>query len=212
MTESDSVEQENLETNEAEGDTPEVKPQKQSEGEREVGEDVDEEEVKDLSPEEMMAEVRKEAAAHYDRYLRSVAELDNFRKRTTRMRSDVREETLRDMLLQMAPVLDNMRRALDQDTEDFEGLKQGIELIYSQFNAALEGYGLKAVKAVGASFDPNLHEAMLEVEDAENEPGTVVQEMEKGYELNGKIVRPARVIVSKAPSKGESPETGELNG
>lgn len=212
MTESDSVEQENLETNEAEGDTPEVKSVEPSEGEGGMGENVDEEEVKDLSPEEMMAEVKQEAAAHYDRYLRSVAELDNFRKRTTRMRSDVREETLRDMLLQMAPVLDNMRRALDQDTEDSEGLKQGIELIYSQFNAALEGYGLKAVKAVGASFDPNLHEAMLEVEDAENEPGTVVQEMEKGYELNGKIVRPARVIVSKAPSKGESPETGELNG
>ena len=71
---------------------------------------------------------------------------------------------------------------------------------------------MKAVEAIGAPFDPNLHEAMLEVEDNENEPGTVVQEMEKGYELNGKVVRPARVIVSKAPSKGVSPETGELNG
>ena len=71
---------------------------------------------------------------------------------------------------------------------------------------------MKAVEAIGAPFDPNLHEAMLEVEDAENEPGTVVQEMEKGYELNGKVVRPARVIVSKAPSEGELPETGELNG
>ena len=131
--------------------------------------------------------------------MRSVAELDNFRKRTARMRSDVREDTLRDMLMQMAPVVDNMRRALDQDTEDVEGLKQGIRLIYAQFNAALEGYGLKAVEAVGAPFDPNMHEAMLEVEDAEHEPGTVVEEMEKGYELNGKVVRPARVVVSKAP-------------
>ena len=212
MSESDSVDQESLETNEVEGDIPEVKSEEPSEGQGDLEEDVHGEEAKDLSPEEMMAEVKQEAAAHYDRYLRSVAELDNFRKRTARMRSDVRDETLRDMLLQMAPVLDNMRRALDQDTEDAEGLKQGIELIYSQFNAALEGYGLRAVKAIGASFDPNLHEAMLEVEDAENEPGTVVQEMEKGYELNGKVVRPARVIVSKAPSKGESPETGEQNG
>ena len=212
MSESDSVDQESLETNEVEGDIPEVKSEEPSEGQGDLEEDVHGEEAKDLSPEEMMAEVKQEAAAHYDRYLRSVAELDNFRKRTARMRSDVRDETLRDMLLQMAPVLDNMRRALDQDTEDAEGLKQGIELIYSQFNAALEGYGLRAVKAIGASFDPNLHEAMLEVEDAENEPGTVVQEMEKGYELNGKVVRPARVIVSKVPSKGESPETGEQNG
>lgn len=212
MSESDSVDQESLETNEVEGDIPEVKSEEPSEGQGDLEEDVHGEEAKDLSPEEMIAEVKQEAAAHYDRYLRSVAELDNFRKRTARMRSDVRDETLRDMLLQMAPVLDNMRRALDQDTEDAEGLKQGIELIYSQFNAALEGYGLRAVKAIGASFDPNLHEAMLEVEDAENEPGTVVQEMEKGYELNGKVVRPARVIVSKVPSKGESPETGEQNG
>ena len=212
MSESDSVDQESPEINEAEGDTPEVKYEESSAEDGDREEDVDGEEVKDLSPEEMLAEVKQEAAAHYDRYLRSAAELDNFRKRTARMRSDVREETLRDMLLQIAPVLDNMRRALDQDTEDAEGLKQGIELIYSQFNAALEGYGLKAVEAIGTPFDPNLHEAMLEVEDDENEPGTVVQEMEKGYELNGKVVRPARVIVSKAPSTGESPETGELNG
>ena len=212
MSEGESLDQEGLETNETEGDTPEVTSEDPSEGESGLGKDADEEEGKELNPEEMIAAAKQEAAEHYDRYLRSVAELDNFRKRTARMRSDVREETLRDMLLQMAPVLDNMRRALDQDTEDAEGLKQGIELIYSQFNAALEGYGLKAVEAMGAPFDPNLHEAMLEVEDAENEPGTVVQEMEKGYELNGKVVRPARVVVSKAPSTGESPETGELNG
>ena len=212
MSEGESVDQESLEINEAEENTPQVTSEEPSGGDGNLGEDADEEEGKELNPEEMIAAAKQEAAGHYDRYLRSVAELDNFRKRTARMRSDVREETLRDMLLQMAPVLDNMRRALDQDTEDAEGLKQGIELIYSQFNAALEGYGLKAVEAIGALFDPNLHEAMLEVEDAENEPGTVVQEMEKGYELNGKVVRPARVIVSKAPSEGQLPETDELNG
>ena len=212
MSEGESVDQESLEINEAEENTPQVTSEEPSGGDGNLGEDADRDEVEDLSPEEMIAAAKQESAAHYDRYLRSVAELDNFRKRTARMRSDVREETLRDMLLQMAPVLDNMRRALDQDTEDAEGLKQGIELIYSQFNAALEGYGLKAVESIGAPFDPNLHEAMLEVEDAENEPGTVVQEMEKGYELNGKVVRPARVIVSKAPSEGQLPETDELNG
>ena len=121
MSEGESVDQESLETNEAEEDTPEVTSEEPSEGEGGLGEDADEEEVKDLNPEEMIAAAKQEAAAHYDRYLRSVAELDNFRKRTARMRSDVREETLRDMLLQMAPVLDNMRRALDQDTEDAEG-------------------------------------------------------------------------------------------
>jgi molecular chaperone GrpE len=155
------------------------------------------------SLEEVLAKVREEAAAHYDRYLRTAAELDNFRKRTARMRSEVREDTLRDMLLQIAPGLDNMRRALDQDTDDIQALKQGIELIYSQLNGALEGYGLKLIDAVDQTFDPNIHEAMVEVEDAERAPGTVIEEMEKGYTLNGKVVRPARVIVSKAPSEGE---------
>ncbi|MGB1893762.1 MAG: nucleotide exchange factor GrpE [Candidatus Latescibacterota bacterium] len=204
MSEGESVHQESTETGQSEGDTPEVAPEESIEEEGERVEEKGEEEVEgELSIDEQLAAAKQEAAAHYDRYMRSVAELDNFRKRTARMRSDVREDTLRDMLLQMAPVVDNMRRALDQDTEDVEGLKQGIELIYSQFNAALEGYGLKAVEAMGAPFDPNMHEAMLEVEDAEHEPGTVVQEMEKGYELNGKVVRPARVVVSKAPSEGE---------
>jgi molecular chaperone GrpE len=200
MSEGESVHQDNTETGQSEGDTPEESIEEEGERVEEEGEEEAEEE---LSIDEQLAAAKQEAAAHYDRYMRSVAELDNFRKRTARMRSDVREDTLRDMLLQMAPVVDNMRRALDQDTEDVEGLKQGIELIYSQFNAALEGYGLKAVEAMGAPFDPNMHEAMLEVEDAEHEPGTVVQEMEKGYELNGKVVRPARVVVSKAPSEGE---------
>ncbi|MEC7227747.1 MAG: nucleotide exchange factor GrpE [Candidatus Latescibacterota bacterium] len=204
MSEGESVNQESTEIGQTEGDTPEVAPEEsiEKEGER-VEEEGEEEAEEELSIDEQLATAKQEAAAHYDRYMRSVAELDNFRKRTARMRSEVREDTLRDMLLQMAPVVDNMRRALDQDTEDVEGLKQGIELIYSQFNAALEGYGLKAVEAMGEPFDPNMHEAMLEVEDAEHEPGTVVQEMEKGYELNGKVVRPARVVVSKAPSEGE---------
>ncbi len=168
------------------------------------GEEADAAEVsEELSPDQQLVAAREEAAAHYDRYLRSVAELDNFRKRTARMRADVREETLRDVLLQVAPVLDNMRRALDQETQDVDALKQGIELTYAQLNGALDGYGLKPIEAVDQRFDPNVHEAMLEVEDAEREPGTVIQEMEKGYTLNGKVVRPARVIVSKAPSEGE---------
>lgn len=155
------------------------------------------------SAEEALATAREEAAAHYDRYLRTAAELENFRKRTARMRMEVREDTLRDVLLQVAPALDNMRRALDQETEDSQVIKQGIELIHSQLNGALEGYGLKLIDAVDQAFDPNVHEAMVEVEDAERTPGTVIEEMEKGYTLNGKVVRPARVIVSKAPSEGE---------
>ena len=150
------------------------------------------------SPEDELEAARAEAAANYDRYLRSIAELDNYRKRTVRMRTEAREDTLRDLLLQVAPVLDNLHRALNQQTQDADSLKQGVELIYGQFNEVLKGYGLAEIEAVGQSFDPNLHEALAEVPSAEHEPGTVMEEMEKGYKLNDKVVRPSRVVVSKA--------------
>lgn len=150
------------------------------------------------SPEDELEAARAEAAANYDRYLRSIAELDNYRKRTVRMRTEAREDTLRDLLLQVAPVLDNLHRALNQQTQDADSLKQGVELICGQFNEVLKGYGLAEIEAVGQSFDPNLHEALAEVPSAEHEPGTVMEEMEKGYKLNDKVVRPSRVVVSKA--------------
>ena len=156
------------------------------------------EDDKSQAAEDELEVARAEAAANYDRYLRSVAELDNYRKRTVRMRAEAREDTLRDLLLQFAPVLDNLRRALGQQTQDADSLKQGVELICGQFKEALTGYGLAEIEAMGQPFDPNLHEALAEVASPEHEPGTVMEEMEKGYKLNDKVVRPARVVVSKA--------------
>ena len=144
---------------------------------------------------------RAEAAANYDRYVRAVAELDNYRKRTVRMRTEARDETLRDVLLQVAPVLDNLRRALRQETQEVDSLKQGIELICGQFNDVLKGYGLAEIESVGQPFDPEVHEALAEVPDEEHPPGTVIEEMEKGYKLNDKVVRYARVVVSKASAE-----------
>ena len=144
---------------------------------------------------------RAEAAANYDRYVRAVAELDNYRKRTVRMRAEMRDETLRDVLLQVAPILDNLRRALQQETQEAELLKQGVELICGQFNDVLKGYGLAEIESVGQPFDPEVHEALAEVPDDEHAPGTVIEEMEKGYKLNDKVVRYARVVVSKASAE-----------
>ncbi len=144
---------------------------------------------------------RAEAAANYDRYVRAVAELDNYRKRTVRMRAEARDETLRDVLLQVAPILDNLRRALRQETQEAELLKQGVELICGQFNDVLKGYGLAEIESVGQPFDPEVHEALAEVPDGERAPGTVIEEMEKGYKLNDKVVRYARVVVSRASAE-----------
>jgi molecular chaperone GrpE len=148
-------------------------------------------------PAKALEAARAQAAENYDRYLRAAAELDNYRKRTARMRSETREETLRDVLLQIAPIMDNMRRALAQEKATVEAFKQGVELIYAQFQEALRGYGLEEIQALGQPFDPLCHEALLEVERPDQPPGTVVEEMEKGYRLRDKVVRPARVVVSK---------------
>ena len=159
--------------------------------------------------ETQLEKTKAEAEENYDRYVRAVAELDNFRKRTVKMRAESREETIRDLLLQVAPLLDNMRRALSQSDSDVAAIVQGVELIFSQFQEILKGYGLEEIEAVGTPFDPNIHEAMLEVESANHPPGTVIEEMDKGYVLRDRVVRPARVVVSKSPAGGEGGESTE---
>jgi molecular chaperone GrpE len=100
------------------------------------------------------------------------------------------------MLLQIAPLLDNLRRALDQETDDAAAVRTGVEIIVTQFREILSGYGLQEIEAMGKPFDPNEHEAMMQVPTAEHPPGTVIQEMEKGFRLRDRVVRPSRVIVS----------------
>ena len=166
-------------------------------------------ETEEEAPSEPTELERALAAAEesQDRYLRTAAELDNYRKRTVRIRSETRDDTLRDLLLQVAPLLDNFRRALGQESQDPAALRQGIEIIFRQFNDILGGYGFEEIEAEGQAFDPNQHEAMMQVPSEEHPPGTVMQEMEKGYRLNGRVVRPSRVVVSTAPVE-EAPASG----
>ena len=165
--------------------------------------DATEDEAEDESVDELTT-AKREAAQLQDRYLRAVAELDNFRKRTVKARAETRDDTLRDILLQIAPLLDNLRRALAQETEDAAAVRQGVEIIVTQFKEILAGYGLQEIEAMGKPFDPNEHEAMMQVPSAEHEPGMVIQETEKGFRLRDKVVRPSRVIVSSQLDESES--------
>lgn len=175
--------------------------------------DGKEESVDEDEPEDELERAKADAAENHDLYLRAAAELQNFRKRTVKMRADAREETLRDVLAQIAPLLDNMRRALGQEASDGQALKQGVELIITQFQDVLKGYGLEEIEAVGQPFDPNVHEAMLEVESAVHPAGIVLEEMEKGYTLRERVMRPARVVVSKgSPGDGAAPDDGDSAG
>ncbi|MBT4100799.1 MAG: nucleotide exchange factor GrpE [Gemmatimonadetes bacterium] len=170
-----------------------------SEAEQSATVDEDEDE-----PVDELTTAKREAAQIQDRYLRAVAELDNFRKRTVKARAETRDDTLRDVLLQIAPLLDNLRRALAQETEDAAAVRQGVEIIVTQFKEILSGYGLQEIEAMGKPFDPNEHEAMMQVPSAEHEPGIVMQEMEKGFRLRDKVVRPSRVIVSSQLDESDS--------
>jgi molecular chaperone GrpE len=134
-----------------------------------------------------------------DQLLRKMAEFDNYRKRTEREYLDRVRNAGERLIVELLPVIDDMERSLDHAREgnDLKSLIAGSELIYKKFLAILEKEGLKPLTAVGEEFDPEKHDALLQTESDKHESGTVVDEHLKGYELNGKVIRHAQVIVAR---------------
>jgi len=162
--------------------------------------------VKQSSEEEMMCKLReaeKTAAENFDKYVRVAAELENYKKRAVREKADAinygNESLLRDIL----PVVDNVDRALEHAdiSEDFEAFKKGLKMLHEQLLCCLKKHGVEVIDTAGKDFDPNVHEAMLQVVTDESETGKVVNEFERGYLLNGRLLRPAKVCVCKRPEK-----------
>jgi molecular chaperone GrpE len=156
-----------------------------------------------------LAAAQAEAARNWDLYLRERAELENFRKRTQRDKEEFRIFTRKELLLEVLPVLDNLERALSHAGQNGEsqGLLEGVTMTVTQFRKVVEDFGARPMVTVGAPFDPNLHQAMAQTETAGQPPGTVVSEYQRGYLLHDRLLRPALVVVAKAPS-GE-PATSE---
>lgn len=150
---------------------------------------------------------RAEAAKNWDLYLRERAELENFRKRMQREKEESRLFARKELLLEVLPVLDNLERALEHAGQNSEGqgLVEGVTMIVSQFRKAVENLGARPISAVGALFDANIHQAMAQLETAEQPPGTVVSEFQRGYLLQDRLLRPALVVVAKAPA---APDAG----
>ena len=145
---------------------------------------------------------RAEASTNWDLYLRERADLENARKRHQRDKEDALRFANDRLLKEMIPVLDNLERAVDhagQGDDSNQGLLEGVNMTINQFRKALEDFGVKPIKAIGAEFDPNLHQAMGQVESADQAPNTVVTEFQKGYLLHDRLLRPSLVIVAKAP-------------
>ena len=148
-----------------------------------------------------LEEKEKEAASNYDKYLRAVAELDNYKKRAAREKADIikfgKEEIIRDIL----PFIDSLDRALEHDTGDVQAFKDGVVLIQEQLLSCLKKHGVERIETAGLNFDPNFHEALMQLESDQHEDNKIVSEMEKGYLLNGRLLRPSKVCVCKKTNK-----------
>jgi len=152
------------------------------------------------SVEQQLAEALAERDANYDRLLRSQAEFDNYRKRAQREMDEERKFSPLPIVRDLLPVLDNLRRATDaaRSANEPSNLVQGIDLVLQQIEQVLARYGVTPIPAVGQPFDPHLHEALTQMPSAEHPPLTVLQELERGYKLHDRVVRPGKVIVSQA--------------
>lgn len=154
--------------------------------------------------EEQLQAACAERDENLNRFLRSQAELENYRKRVQRERDDERRYAALSIARDLLPALDNLHRALDSARNSGESgnLVQGIELVAQQIERVLSSHGVKAIAAVGEVFDPHLHEAVQQIPSDDKPPMTVLQELERGYTLHERVVRPSKVIVSAGSAEG----------
>lgn len=130
-----------------------------------------------------------------DRLLRLQADFDNFRRRSAKEREEISAVVTQNFCKDMLPLLDNFERAMAAETKDVEAFQKGVEMIFTQFQEVLKKNGLEQIEAVGQKFNPNFHQAVMRVEDPEKEDDTVAQELQKGYMVKGRVIRPSMVQV-----------------
>jgi molecular chaperone GrpE len=150
-----------------------------------------------------LEEKEKEFKEHHDRLLRLAADFENYKKRAAREKEDWTKFANEDLIRAILPFIDNLERAVNhaQKVKDTGVLIEGVRLTIQQLLQALSKFGLSSFESVGKPFDPTKHEAMLVVETSQHEPNQVVEEFQKGYLLNDRLLRPATVSVSKPEEK-----------
>lgn len=169
-------------------------------------------EVKDL--EARVQELEKEAEANYDRFVRAKADLENYKKRTLREISDLRKFANENILKEMLSVVDNLQRAIEsgaQDDSDKEKLLEGVEITLKDVLRILERYGVKGFKSVGEDFDPAFHQAMMQEQTDKYPDNTVLSELQKGYTIHDRLLRPAMVVVGRNASDVKTEQKDETN-
>lgn len=150
-----------------------------------------------------IAALQQELADAKDRYLRLAADFENFRKRVLKDREEAHHFGHQNLVKDLLPSVDNLERAVDHARRGGEGsasgLLEGVELVLRELHAVLAKHGVTPIEALGQPFDPALHEAMAQVPDGSKPPNTVVEVFQRGHQLRGRLLRPARVVVSRPP-------------
>ena len=140
--------------------------------------------------------LQEQLHAANDKFLRLAAEYDNYRKRTAKEKEELNGVCKSAVIQEFLPVIDNLDRALENKTDNLDDYKKGVEMIGSQFYAVLEKLGIESFGAAGDAFDPNLHNAVMHIEDGNLAENTVAAVFSKGYRLGEKVIRPATVQVA----------------
>lgn len=152
-----------------------------------------------------------ENASLHDRHLRALAEVENTRHRLERKVDDARNYAITDFARELLQVVDNLQRALGaaeagEPSAEQASVIDGVRATERLLNLTLERFGIRKIQALGARFDPALHEAVMEVDDPQREPGTIAQVLEEGYTIKDRLLRPARVVVVKRRPTSTPPE------
>jgi len=162
---------------------------------------------------EQNKELKKDVENYKDKLNRVMADFDNFRKRMNKEKSNIIKNANEQLIVDILPILDNLELAVNNvDVEDDNSpankIIEGVNLVIKQFKKVLKDNGVKTIKAVGGAFDPNFHDAlqMVETEEDHDEEELVVEEFQKGYMLKDKVIRPAKVKVSKKKNKNQKEE------
>lgn len=174
-------------------DAPKEAPPQDS-GETQAGES-EETAPEDADADAIREKYEAELAEKENRYLRLQADFENFRRRTRQEKEELAAVVTQNLLKDLLPFLDNFERALAAGGNDEGGLRAGVEMMYKQLVEALKKEGLEYIETKDKPFDPNFHQAVMRVEDSEKEDGTIVAELQKGYMVKGRVIRPSMVQV-----------------
>lgn len=159
----------------------------------ESAEAAETEEAKDPAAE--VEALKKQMAENAERMKRLQADFENFRRRTRQEKEELSNMVVQDFIKELLPLVDNFDRAMAAEATDGEKFQQGVEMIYNQLADILKNKGLEAIETKDAKFDPNFHQAVMRVENPDLEDDTIAMELQRGYIVKGKVIRPAMVQV-----------------